>query len=126
MNISKIKVINTEFTLFLVTRILVTAGIKMTPVLLGWYLYELTGSKLSLGVLGLSEVVPAILFALPAGVKVDSSDKRKLILICLTVYLSIMVVFGWLTSDYSKEVFSAKHIEYLIYFLVVITGWASA
>ncbi len=126
MNISKIKVINTEFTLFLVTRILVTAGIKMTPVLLGWYLYELTGSKLSLGVLGLSEVVPAILFALPAGVKVDSSDKRKLILICLTVYLSIMVVFGWLTSDYSKEVFSAKHIEYLIYFLVVITGWARA
>ncbi|HMU03178.1 MAG TPA: MFS transporter, partial [Saprospiraceae bacterium] len=90
MNISKLKAINTEFTLFLVTRILVTAGIKMTPVLLGWYLYELTGSKLSLGVLGLSEVVPAILFALPAGVKVDSSDKRKLILTCLSVYLGIM------------------------------------
>jgi MFS family permease len=126
MDISKLKVINTEFTLFLATRILVTAGIKMTPVLLGWYLYELTGSKLSLGVLGLSEVVPAILFALPAGVKVDSSDKRKLILTCLSVYLGIMVIFCWLTSSYSKEVFSAKHIEYLIYFLVVLTGWARA
>lgn len=126
MNISKLKVINTEFTLFLVTRILVTAGIKMTPVLLGWYLYELTGSKLSLGVLGLSEVVPAILFALPAGVKVDSSDKRKLILTCLSVYLGIMVVFSWLTSSYSKEVFSSKNIEYLIYLLVVLTGWARA
>ncbi|HMR89523.1 MAG TPA: MFS transporter [Saprospiraceae bacterium] len=126
MNISKLKAINTEFTLFLVTRILVTAGIKMTPVLLGWYLYELTGSKLSLGVLGLSEVVPAILFALPAGVKVDSSDKRKLILTCLSVYLGIMVVFSWLTSSYSKEVFSSKNIEYLIYLLVVLTGWARA
>jgi MFS family permease len=126
MNISKLKVINTEFTLFLVTRILVTAGIKMTPVLLGWYLYELTGSKLSLGVLGLSEVVPAILFALPAGVKVDTSDKRKLILTCLSVYLGIMIVFSWLTSSYSKEVFSSKNIEYLIYLLVVLTGWARA
>ncbi len=126
MNISKLKVINTEFTLFLVTRILVTAGIKMTPVLLGWYLYELTGSKLSLGVLGLSEVVPAILFALPAGVKVDTSDKRKLILTCLSVYLGIMIIFSWLTSSYSKEVFSSKNIEYLIYLLVVLTGWARA
>jgi len=126
MDISKLRIINNEFTLFLATRILVTAGIRMTPVLLGWYLYELTGSKLSLGVLGLSEVVPAILFALPAGVKVDSSDKRKLILICLSSYLSIMVVFSWLTSSYSKEVISAKHIEYLIYFLVVLTGWARA
>lgn len=126
MNISKLKVINTEFKLFLVTRILVTAGIKMTPVLLGWYLYELTGSKLSLGVLGLSEVVPAILFALPAGVKVDTSDKRKLILTCLSVYLGIMIIFSWLTSSYSKEVFSSKNIEYLIYLLVVLTGWARA
>ncbi len=126
MDISKLRIINKEFTLFLATRILVTAGIRMTPVLLGWYLYELTGSKLSLGVLGLSEVVPAILFALPAGVKVDSSDKRKLILICLSSYLGIMVVFSWLTSSYSKEVISAKHIEYLIYFLVVLTGWARA
>ncbi len=126
MNISKLKVINKEFTLFLVTRILVTAGIKMTPVLLGWYLYELTGSKLSLGVLGLSEVVPAILFALPAGVKVDTSDKRKLILTCLSVYLGIMIIFSWLTSSFSKEVFSSKNIEYLIYLLVVLTGWARA
>lgn len=126
MDISKLKVINTEFTLFLVTRILVTAGIKMTPVLLGWYLYELTGSKLSLGVLGLSEVVPAILFALPAGVKVDTSDKRKLILTCLSVYLGIMIIFSWLTSSFSKEVFSSKNIEYLIYLLVVLTGWARA
>jgi MFS family permease len=86
----------------------------------------LTGSKLSLGVLGLSEVVPAILFALPAGVKVDTSDKRKLILTCLSVYLGIMVIFSWLTSSYSKEVFSSKNIEYLIYLLVVLTGWARA
>ena len=47
----------------------------MVPVLLGWYLYELTESKLALGLLGLSEVIPAIVFALPAGVKVDTDIK---------------------------------------------------
>ena len=81
MNI-RLQVINKEFTFFLISRIIFTSGMKMVPVLLGWYLYELTGSKLVLGMLGLSEVIPAILLALPAGVKVDSSPKRALILKC--------------------------------------------
>ncbi len=51
---------------------------KMVPVLLGWYLYNLTESKLVLGFVGLSEVIPAILLALPAGVKVYSSDNQEL------------------------------------------------
>ena len=82
MNI-RLQVINREFTFLLISRIVFTSGMKMVPVLLGWYLYELTGSKLALGILGLSEVIPAVLLALPAGVKVDSSPKRGLILKCL-------------------------------------------
>ena len=91
-------IINREFTLLLATRVIFTSGMKMVPVLLGWYLYELTGSKLALGVLGLSEVVPAILFALPAGVKVDSSPKRSLILACLAAYVATMAAFWAVTS----------------------------
>ena len=62
-------VINHEFTWFITGRMLFIGGLRMTPVLLGWKLYEITGSKLALGILGLSEVIPAILLALPAGVK---------------------------------------------------------
>jgi hypothetical protein len=76
-------VINIEFTWFIIARFLFIAGLRMTPVLLGWKLYEVTGSKLSIGILGLSEVIPAVLLALPAGVKVDRSNKQRLISICM-------------------------------------------
>jgi MFS family permease len=99
---------------------------KMVPVLLGWYLYELTGSKLALGILGLSEVIPAILLALPAGVKVDSTPKRALILRCLGAYVLIMIAFALVTSDLILVTLDKKSIEYLVYFLVGLTGWARA
>ncbi|MBC7884836.1 MAG: MFS transporter [Saprospiraceae bacterium] len=122
----RLLIINKEFTWFLLSRVLMTCGIKMTPVLLGWHLYELTGSKLSLGILGLSEVVPAIIFALPAGVSVDTSDKRKLIIRCLIGYVIVMVVFGWITSDAATLLLGVPIIEYSIYGLVAITGYIRA
>ena len=95
---------------------------KMVPVLLGWYLYELTGSKLALGILGLSEVLPAIILSLPAGVKVDSSPKRTLILRCLILYIIIMIVLYLVTSTEFIPTTHSYSKEYLIYFLVGITG----
>ena len=79
----------------------------MTPVLLGWKLYEVTGSKLSIGILGLSEVIPAVLLALPAGVKVDRSNKQRLISICMALYFLLMVglllvTSQWFTSEISS------------------------
>ncbi len=99
---------------------------KMVPVLLGWYLYETTGSKLALGILGLSEVIPAILLALPAGVKVDSSPKRSLILKCLGAYTLITVLLCLVTADSFVPVNLSYTKEYFIYFLVGLTGWARA
>jgi MFS family permease len=124
MNI-KFQVINREFTSFLISRIIFTSGMKMVPVLLGWYLYEITGSKLALGILGLSEVIPAILLALPAGVKVDSSPKRALILKCLLAYIFIALVFAVVTSE--NYIFSGQYWNvYIIYVLVGLTGLVRA
>ncbi len=117
-------IINREFTLLLATRVIFTSGMKMVPVLLGWYLYELTGSKLALGVLGLSEVVPAILFALPAGVKVDSSPKRSLILACLAAYVATMAAFWAVTSGSFTN--TASFLKNAIFVLVGVTGWVRA
>ena len=124
MNI-RLQVINKEFTFFLISRIIFTSGMKMVPVLLGWYLYELTGSKLVLGMLGLSEVIPAILLALPAGVKVDSSPKRALILKCFLAYVGIAFAFAAVTSDLSIGI-SSEHKTYIIYGIVGMTGLVRA
>jgi MFS family permease len=122
-------IINAEFTWFVIARFLFIAGLRMTPVLLGWKLYELTGSKLAIGALGLSEVIPAVLLALPAGVKVDRSNKHRLISICMVLYLMLMiglliVTSTWFTSQlnpYGKR--SAGQIaQWFIFGLVFGTG----
>lgn len=122
-------IINTEFTWFVVARFLFIAGLRMAPVLLGWKLYEVTGSKLSLGILGLSEVIPAVLLALPAGVTVDKSNKHRLISICMALYFLLMIALlivtsGWFTAEISTlgKMSARKITEWLIYTLVFCTG----
>ena len=114
--------INAEFTWFFIARFLFIAGLRMTPVLLGWKLYEVTGSKLSLGILGLSEVIPAISIALPAGVTVDKSNKHRLISICMSFYLLLMLGLLITTSGWFAQTTSAKIIEWSIYAIVFGTG----
>jgi MFS family permease len=114
--------INKEFAWYVWARIIFIAGIRMTPVLLGWKLYEVTGSKLSLGILGLSEVIPAILLALPAGVKVDRSNKQRLISICIFFYLLVMLLMLLVTSNYFIIRVPTAAVEWSIYLLVCATG----
>ncbi len=114
--------INAEFSWFITARILFIAGLRMTPVLLGWRLYELTDSKLALGILGLSEVIPAIALALPAGVKVDRSNKHRLISICIALYFFIMLGLLAVTSKWMQTHYSTAIIEWSIYGLVFFTG----
>ncbi len=96
-------VINKEFTWYIVARILFIGGLRMTPVLFGWRLYQVTGSKLSLGILGLSEVIPALALALPAGVRVDRSNKHKLLSICMALYLLAALGLLLITSPWMEE-----------------------
>jgi MFS family permease len=114
--------INKEFRWFIIARFLFIAGLRMTPVLLGWKLYELTGSKLALGILGLSEVIPAIGFALPAGVTVDKSNKHKLLSLCIVIYFFLMAGLWAITSPWFGHQVSQKTIEWGIYLLVFATG----
>jgi MFS family permease len=114
--------LNKEFAWYVTARLIFLAGLRMTPVLLGWKLYEVTGSKLSLGVLGLSEVIPAILLALPAGVKIDRSNKQRLISICMLLYFAIMLGLLFVTSDYFIHSNSTSVVEWSIYGLVAATG----
>lgn len=115
-------IINQEFTWFLLGRILFIGGLRMTPVLLGWKLYEMTGSKLALGLLGLSEVIPAILLALPAGVRVDRSNKRNLIRNSMLLYALLMLGLLWVTSTYAAPILGKTWTPIAIYSIVFLTG----
>jgi len=119
---NRFTIINKEFTFFLIARILFIGGLRMTPVLLGWRLYEITGSKFALGMLGLSEVIPAVLLALPAGVRIDKSDKRRLISLCMACYFMLMLALLFITSTNASALFSNSMIKWIIFGIVAGTG----
>jgi MFS family permease len=114
------------FGLFVVGRIMATIGIKMVPALLGWYIYEITGSALALGILGLSEVLPAIGFALPAGVVIDTTSRHKMIIRCLAIYGVLVLALSVLTAPSTLESLGSTKVEWLIYIIVALTGWVRA
>src|SRR5260370_19463885 len=58
---------NRDLLLYLTGRFVASLGQQMLTVAVGWELYERTNSALALGLVGLTQMVPMILFTLPAG-----------------------------------------------------------
>ncbi len=70
---------NKDFSLFLTYRFLVTVANLMQSVIVGWQLYTITNDVLSLGLIGLTEVIPQVCVALFAGHFVDIWDRKRVI-----------------------------------------------
>ncbi|KGM55356.1 multidrug transporter [Lysobacter arseniciresistens ZS79] len=58
-------------------RLLALLANQILTVTVGWQVYQRTGDALSLGLIGLSEVIPYVAFALFAGYAVDHLPRRK-------------------------------------------------
>ena len=54
-----------------------TTGTQMQVVALHWHVYLLTRSPLALGMVGLTRVIPVIVFSLWGGIVADRADRRK-------------------------------------------------
>lgn len=54
-------------------------GYEMQNVALSWFMYQLTGSALSLGLMGLARVLPVFIFALIAGHISDTRPRRRIL-----------------------------------------------
>lgn len=80
-----------DFRLLTAGRFLATLGEQMLGVAVGWELYERTHSPLALGVIGLIQVLPVIVLALPAGHIADRFERRRVAL-CAEVLLALGAV----------------------------------
>jgi MFS family permease len=67
-----------DFRLLLASTWLTVVGEQMLGVAVGWELYERTRSPLALGLIGLVQVVPVLLLALPAGHVADRVDRKRI------------------------------------------------
>ena len=75
-----------EFVWFLLVRFALVFGWSMQFIVIEWQVYSLTKDPMSLGIIGLMEIIPAVSIALFAGHIVDQSEKRNLLLRCILVF----------------------------------------
>lgn len=94
-----------SFNLFLFSRILAQAALQVQAVAVGWQLYEMTGSALDLGLLGLVQFLPILLLTLPAGQVADAYPRKVVVGLCrlasglAVLGLGLGSLAGWLDRE---------------------------
>src|SRR6187455_933513 len=72
---------NRDFFLYQVGCFIASLGQQMLTVAVGWELYERTQSALALGLVGLTQMLPMILFTLPAGHVADNFNRKRIVIL---------------------------------------------
>jgi MFS family permease len=111
-----------EFNVFLMLRFILVFGWSMQFIIIEWQVYSLTKDPLSLGIIGLIEIIPAFSMALFAGHIVDQSEKRNLLLKCIGLFSLISFGLFFLTSSSVEMAWSSTAILYTIYAFVFMGG----
>lgn len=111
-----------EFRWFLLMRLGIVLGWSMQFVLIEWEVYRITKDPLSLGLIGLMEVIPAIGMALFAGHIVDQNEKKSMLIKCLFGLGFISILMSIVLKPDISEVIGKSVTLNSIYALVFIGG----
>lgn len=112
-----------EFNIFLFVRFLLVFGWSMQFIVIEWQVYSITKDPLSLGIIGLMEIIPAFSMALFAGHIVDQKEKRNLLAKCTAAFSLISLGLYFLTTDFIVDNWQTNSILYGIYALVFFGGF---
>ena len=112
-----------EFNIFLFVRFLLVFGWSMQFIVIEWQVYSITKDPLSLGIIGLMEIIPAFSMALFAGHIVDQKEKRNLLALCTAAFSLISLGLYLLTSENIIAEWSTNSVLYCIYALVFFGGF---
>jgi MFS family permease len=107
------------FLAFWFARVCTASSFQMITVAIGWHIYELTGNVLDLGLVGLVEFLPRVLFMLHTGHVADRFDRRRVAAACqvLQALVAGVLVFASATDSASRE---------LIFLMAFVLGAARA
>ena len=105
------------FLSFWLARVFTASGFQMLTVAIGWHLYQLTGNVLDLGLVGLVEFAPRVLFMLHTGHVADRYDRRRVAALCqsLQALIALALAIASSTDSVSRE---------LIFILAFLLGSA--
>jgi MFS family permease len=93
------------FLAFWLARVSTASAFQMLTVAIGWHLYQLTGSVLDLGLVGLVEFAPRLLFMLHTGHVADRYDRRRVAALCQAGQglVALALVIASSTDQVSRE-----------------------
>lgn len=111
-----------EFRNLMIGRFVFVMALRMMSTSVGWWVYQLTHDPFAIGLLGLSEIIPALSFALYAGHIIDLSEKKKLLLKGIFFYLCCASVLLFLSTKYTGQHLSNHWIALCIYAVIFCTG----
>ena len=111
-----------EFNIFLLLRFVLVFAWSMQFIVIEWQVYTLTKDPLSLGIIGLMEIIPALSMALFAGHIVDQREKRNLFLCCIGLFSLISLGLFFLSDASIMASWGQKSILYSIYGFVFFGG----
>lgn len=111
-----------EFRNMIIGRFLFVMALRMMSTLVGWWIYELTNAPFAIGIVGLSEFLPAFLLALYAGHVIDKSEKRKLLLMGIALYAIASLALLLLSTPFIRNHLTHHLIAIGIYTVIFCTG----
>lgn len=111
-----------EFRFLIVGRFLFIISLRMMSTLVGWWIYKLTSAPFAIGLIGLSEVIPALSLALYAGHFIDISEKKKLLVSGVFLYFLAAGILFFLSTGYTKDHLSNHWVAICIYSVIFFTG----
>jgi len=104
-----------DFRLLWIAETVSVMGSYAQRAAMGWQIYELTGSELDLGLLGLAKFAPVLLFGIAGGVIADRGDRRRTLLTSQFLLLAVACALALLT-------FTGLITLWLIYALAFLDG----
>lgn len=89
---------NRDYALLFWGQLISATGTQMQVVAVAWQVYLLTHSAFALGLIGLLQALPRLLFSLVGGVLADALDRRKLLLIVNVIMMLFSAILALCTS----------------------------
>lgn len=114
---------NPAFLKLLAFRVSITFSYQIMAVVVGWHIFQITRDPLSLGLIGLAEVIPYFCTALFAGYAVDHYSRRMFgvmasVVLVINALVLAAIAAGWLLHVSASSLF--------IYASIACVGFARA
>ncbi|MFV3306102.1 MFS transporter [Pseudomonas sp. NY15181] len=93
------------FLAFWLARVCTASAFQMITVAIGWHIYQLTHNVLDLGLVGLVEFLPRVIFMLHTGHVADRYDRRRIASLCQIGQglVAVALVVGASTDNVTRE-----------------------